>query len=154
MRGVIAPLLDQLTDSFGLKIEWSVSSAAATSLDARALEHLVVGLVLDAGDAPSIELTIRERPINGAPWIEIVRGLASERQRGSPGELPDDATSESATHATSQATTHASESTTAAMNDGFDLKLVEVIATRAGGELAHSDRRGGGTEVVVALPVV
>ncbi|HEY4059455.1 MAG TPA: hypothetical protein VGM39_22710, partial [Kofleriaceae bacterium] len=65
------------------------------------------------------ELTVRERPMSGAPWIEIVRGLAED-----------------------------------AVSDGFDLKLVEVITSRAGGEMASSERRGGGTEVVVALPVV
>jgi len=36
----------------------------------------------------------------------------------------------------------------------FDLQAVEAIAVKNGGELAHSERRGGGTELVVALPVV
>lgn len=36
--------------------------------------------------------------------------------------------------------------------DRFELRVVEVIAQRAGGEVAHSDRRGGGEELVVALP--
>ena len=36
----------------------------------------------------------------------------------------------------------------------FDLQAVEAIAIKNGGELAHSERRGGGTELVVALPVV
>jgi hypothetical protein len=35
----------------------------------------------------------------------------------------------------------------------FDLRAVEAIAIKNGGELAHSERRGGGTELVVALPV-
>ena len=38
--------------------------------------------------------------------------------------------------------------------DRFELRTVEAIAHRAGGELATSDRRGGGEELVVALPVV
>jgi len=38
--------------------------------------------------------------------------------------------------------------------DHFDLRAVEAIAVRNGGELAQSERRGGGTEVVVALPIV
>jgi hypothetical protein len=38
--------------------------------------------------------------------------------------------------------------------DHFDARIVEVLAKRAGGELARSDRRGGGGELVVALPVV
>ncbi|MDX2090968.1 MAG: hypothetical protein SFX73_24120 [Kofleriaceae bacterium] len=37
--------------------------------------------------------------------------------------------------------------------DHFDVRIVEVLAKRAGGELARSDRRGGGGELVVALPV-
>jgi hypothetical protein len=36
----------------------------------------------------------------------------------------------------------------------FDLRAVEAIAQKNGGELARSERRGGGTELVVALPVV
>ncbi|MBA3817759.1 MAG: hypothetical protein H0X17_02625 [Deltaproteobacteria bacterium] len=38
--------------------------------------------------------------------------------------------------------------------DRFELRAIEAIAQRAGGELATSDRRGGGEELVVALPVV
>jgi hypothetical protein len=36
----------------------------------------------------------------------------------------------------------------------FDLRAVEAIAIKNGGELARSERRGGGTELVVALPLV
>lgn len=36
----------------------------------------------------------------------------------------------------------------------FDLRSVELVVTRAGGELSCSERRGGGSELVVALPVV
>ena len=36
----------------------------------------------------------------------------------------------------------------------FDLQAVEAIAIKNGGELAYSERRGGGTELVVALPLV
>ncbi|HMG22203.1 MAG TPA: hypothetical protein VK607_12820 [Kofleriaceae bacterium] len=36
----------------------------------------------------------------------------------------------------------------------FDLQAVEAIARKNGGELAYSERRGGGTELVVALPLV
>lgn len=116
--GVLARVTGSLGESFELGVDWALHADAATTLDALALEHLMIGLVLDAGPQ-WIELTVRERAISGAPWVEIVRGLASE----SPG-------------------------------DGFDLKLVEIIATRAGGELSTSERRGGGTEVVVALPVL
>jgi hypothetical protein len=36
----------------------------------------------------------------------------------------------------------------------FDLQAVEAIAVKNGGELASSERRGGGTELVVALPII
>ncbi|MBA3502796.1 MAG: hypothetical protein M4D80_27975 [Myxococcota bacterium] len=38
--------------------------------------------------------------------------------------------------------------------DRFELRAIEAIVKRAGGELATSDRRGGGEELVVALPVI
>ncbi len=38
--------------------------------------------------------------------------------------------------------------------DGFDLRGVELLAKAVGGELARSERRGGGTELVVALPAL
>jgi hypothetical protein len=34
----------------------------------------------------------------------------------------------------------------------FDLRAVEVLVARAGGELSCAERRGGGSELVVALP--
>lgn len=117
--GVLARVIGVLGSEFEIGVDWALHADAATHLDTLALEHLLIGLVLDAGAAPRIELTVRERAMSGAPWIEIVRGLESDPA-----------------------------------SDGFDLKLVEVIAMRGGGELARSDRRGGGTEVVVSLPVV
>jgi hypothetical protein len=39
-------------------------------------------------------------------------------------------------------------------NDRFELRAVIAIAEAAGGELATSERRGGGLELVVALPIV
>lgn len=128
----------------------TVRSEITTRCTASELEHLVYGLVLDAapgetadppsrpgafdtpsahatrrdGPSPSpspgpIELFVRERTIDGKPWLEIVRGAR-------------------------------------VMIDGehFDLRAVEAIAVKNGGELAQSERRGGGTEVVVALPLV
>jgi len=98
--------------------------AAVTRCTAEELEHLVIGLVLDAADVPApearrVELAVRERVIDGAPWIELVRGCE-----------------------------------TAPAGDRFELRVVEAIAQRAGGELTSSERRGGGEEVVVALPEV
>ena len=44
-------------------------------------------------------------------------------------------------------------SATIPAGDRLELRIVDAIAHRGGGELAMSDRRGGGIEVVVALPV-
>lgn len=44
-------------------------------------------------------------------------------------------------------------SATIPAGDRLELRVVDALAHRAGGELAMSDRRGGGIDVVVALPV-
>jgi hypothetical protein len=103
----------------------AVAPEVATRCSAEELTHMIYGLTLDAataeaGDAQSsIELFIRERTIDGKPWLEIVRGAGVELG-----------------------------------GEHFDLQAVEAIAVKNGGELGHSERRGGGTELVVALPVV
>jgi hypothetical protein len=114
----------------------TVQAEVTTRCSAAELEHLIYGLTLDAiaddtGEPPQagepgvpgppgpIELFVRERIIDGKPWLEIVRGA-----RDTPS------------------------------GDHFDLRAVEAIAQHNGGELARSERRGGGTELVVALPVI
>jgi hypothetical protein len=106
----------------------TVQPDVTTRCSAAELEHLIYGLTLDAvaadedpqiGPTTPIQLFIRERTIDGKPWLEVVRGV--------PGGL-------------------AAES--------FDLRAVEAIAAKNGGELARSERRGGGTELVVALPLI
>jgi signal transduction histidine kinase len=106
----------------------AVASEVATRCSAEELEHVIYGLTLDAAAAEAeaaaaepgpIELFIRERTIDGRPWLEIVRGVRVELA-----------------------------------GERFDLQAVEAIAVKNGGELAYSERRGGGTELVVALPVV
>ena len=106
----------------------TVQPDVTTRCSAAELEHVIYGLTLDAvaldddpqvGPSTPIELFVRERTIDGKPWLEIVRGV--------PGGLP---------------------------GEGFDLRAVETIAKKNGGELARSERRGGGTELVVALPLV
>jgi hypothetical protein len=98
--------------------------AAATRCAAEELEHLVIGLVLDAdGEAAAadrpVELLVRARERAGAPWIEL-------RCRGPA----------------------------ATSGDRFELRVVRAIAQRAGGELSVVPRPGGGEDVVVALPEV
>lgn len=109
----------------------AVQPEATTRCSAEELAHIIYGLTLDAAtaeavaepqsDAPAmpIELFVRERAIDGRPWLEIVRGARVELA-----------------------------------GEHFDLQAVEAIAVKNGGELAHSERRGGGTELVVALPMV
>jgi hypothetical protein len=97
---------------------------AATRATAPELEHLVIGLVLDAADAlacgsPPIELAVRARAIAGAPWIELVRGA----RPAPPG-------------------------------DRFELRVARAIAERAGGTLTIATGRGGCDEVIVALPAI
>ena len=117
----------------------TVRAELTTRCSAAELEHLIYGLVLDAvaddavaGATPApaargpIELLVRERAIEGMPWLEIV-----EIVRGARTASPADADAEH-----------------------FDLRAVEAIAVKNGGDLARSERRGGGTEVIVALPVV
>jgi signal transduction histidine kinase len=116
-----------LRDAIALDARIEARPAAATRCTAEELEHLVIGLALDAADArsettsatPPVEIAVREREIAGAPWIELVRG-----------------------------------SEVVPAGDRFELRVVEAIANRAGGELTTSERRGGGVEVVVALPAV
>lgn len=120
-RAAVASLEGALEARIDLQIEAriEVPPEAATRCTAEELEHLVLGLALDAADAPAIELAVRTRTIDDAPWIELVRGYTA-----APG------------------------------GDRFELRAVEAIARRAGGELATSARRRGGEEVIVALPEV
>lgn len=105
----------------------AITPEVTTRCSAEELAHVIYGLTLDAataeaeagGPPQAIELFVRERTIEGRPWLEIVRGTRVELA-----------------------------------GEHFDLQAVEAIAVKNGGELAHSERRGGGTELVVALPVV
>jgi hypothetical protein len=116
--------LATLRPAIAVDIHLASPAETATQCTAEELEHVLIGLVLDVIDDPtnipeSIALLVRERVIDGKPWIEIVRSSDSTPQ-----------------------------------NDRFELRAVTAIVQRAGGELATSERRGGGAELVVALPVV
>jgi hypothetical protein len=101
-----------------IDVHLGVEPATVTRCRAEDLEHLILGLALDVLDeVPRIELAVRERTIEGKPWVELVRGALTTS------------------------------------GDAFELRVVEAIALRAGGELARSEGRTG-TEVIVALPVV
>jgi hypothetical protein len=114
--------------TIAVDLHLAVGPEVATRCSEEELAHVIYGLTLDVATAEaaalpqapsSIELFVRERTIDGKPWLEIVRGALVELG-----------------------------------GEHFDLQAVEAIAVKNGGELAHSERRGGGTELVVALPVV
>jgi hypothetical protein len=112
--------LTALRAAIDVDIHLATPPDTATRCTEAELEHILIGIALDIADSPDrIELTVRTRDINNAPWIEIVRA-----------------------------------STFIPVGDRFELRAVEAIVQRAGGELATSDRRGGGEELVVALPVI
>ncbi len=115
----IGRVIGELADVVEVGVDYAIDVDAATALDEPAIAHLAIGMMLDVVDAPWIELEVRERAIEGAPWIELVRG-------------------------------------TRAGNDGdhFDLRLVEALAARAGGEVTRSVRGDGGIELVVAMPAL
>jgi len=116
---IIGRVIGELDAAVDIGVDYAIDVDAATALDEVSLAHLAIGLVLDALDARWIELTVRDREINGAPWIELVRGTEDVVE-----------------------------------GDHFDLRLVEALATRVHGDVAQSERRGGGLELVVALPAV
>jgi hypothetical protein len=116
--------------TIAVDLHLTVRSAAVTRCSATELAHLIYGLALDAVAATGepldpatphspIELFVRERTIEGEPWLEIVRGARAGLE-----------------------------------DDHFDLRAVEAIAIKNGGELGRSERRGGGTELIVALPLI
>ena len=121
VRPAIEAAIVSLRDITTPRIDLAIKPDTVTRCTTEELEHLILGLVLDALD-DDFELAIRERPIDGRRWIELVRGTPARAA-----EPQDDAS--------------------------FQLRVVEAIAHRAGGELARSERRGGGIEVVVALPM-
>jgi hypothetical protein len=118
--------------NISVDLHLTVQPGVTTRCSATELEHLIYGLTLDAvataAEPPAsepaaspgpIELFIRQRAIDGKPWLEIVRGARVVLE-----------------------------------GEHFDLRAVEAIAIKNGGELGRSERRGGGTELVVALPIV
>ena len=118
VAATVLGLTSTLREVVTLDVRVEVSTDTATQCTTVELEHLLIGLVLDAMAQP-IVLTVRERIVEGAPWIEIVRGTKHEAE-----------------------------------GDGFELRAVHAIAARVGGDLATSERRGGGDELIVALPIV
>jgi hypothetical protein len=111
---VVTAAVERLRPACGeLAVTHQIAAATTTGLGADELELVVLALVSDAGrDGSSIELLVRERAIDGVPWVELVCGF----------DAP-----------------------------AGELRVVRSIVERAGGEVSASERRGGGTEVSVAL---
>lgn len=63
-RPAIAAVLD-------LRVE--VADAARTRATADELEAMAIAIVLDARDATRVSIELRERAIQGTPWIELLR---------------------------------------------------------------------------------
>lgn len=131
VAAAITSAVEAVREASGIAVDLhlTIQPELTTRCSAAELEHVIYGLALDAvaadaaelpatGEPSAIELFVRERLIDGKPWLEIVRGAGVTLE-----------------------------------GEHFDLRAVEAIATKNGGELARSERRGGGTELVVALPV-
>jgi hypothetical protein len=56
-----------------IDVHVTVATETATRCTSDELEHLLIGLVLDVADESALELHVRERVIEAAPWIEILR---------------------------------------------------------------------------------
>lgn len=118
VAATVMALVSTLREVASFEVHVDVATDTTTRCTAEELDHLLIGLVLDALDQ-RMALTIRERVIEAKPHVEIVRATAKE---------PD--------------------------GDGHELRAVTAIVERNGGELATSERRGGGVELIVSLPIV
>jgi hypothetical protein len=107
----------------------TIAPEITTRCSAAELEHVIYGLALDAvADDAGATPASAEVPIQLFVRERMIDGKRwLEIVRGVPG----------GTHSAS-----------------FDLRAVDAIATKNGGELARSERRGGGSELVVALPLM
>lgn len=114
--------------TIAVDLQLTADSDATTRCDADELAHLIFGLVLDAVNAA--EETAAPTP---APIELVVRSRTIERKPWLEIVRGARAPSE---------------------GERFELRAVELIATKNGGELAPSERRDGTVELVVALPIV
>jgi hypothetical protein len=73
----VASVLGTLRAVHALEIHVTVDSKTTTACTEAELEHLLIGLVLDAIDEPAITIQLRERVIDDQPWIEILRTTRS-----------------------------------------------------------------------------
>jgi len=130
--------------TIAVDLHLTVHPEVTTRCTAAELEHLIYGLTLDAvaGVADQPQAGAAERSIESERAIESTIESTIEllvRERTIDGKLWLEIVC----------------STRGVLgSEHFDLRAVEAIAHKNGGELARSERRGGGTELVVALPIV
>ena len=111
--------------SVDLKVE--LSDTARTRATAAELEAIVIAAVIDADAAGKLTLVLRERQIQGAAWIELLR--IDDRNR-------------------------VDEIDAARAFEPFSmLQFVKGVVDRVGGEVSLAPGRGG-LELAIALPLV
>ena len=120
--------------TIAVDLHLTVAPELTTRCSAEELEHLIFGLTLDAVSAAEAAAGDASAPADLTSPIQLfVRSRTIERKpwleivRGARSPLE---------------------------GEHFDLRAVELIATKNGGELAYSERRDGSTELVVALPLI
>ena len=117
--------LTHLRQAMEVDIHLATSPDTRTRLTAQELEHLLIGLALDVIDAEARPSPARIELFVRERTINNTPWIEVVRTTSKP-----------------------------PANDSFELRTVTAIATKAGGELATSDRRDGGSELVVAVPIV
>ena len=114
--------------TIAVDLHLAVGPEVATQCSEEELAHVIYGLTLDAATAEAEASPEAPGSIELFVRERTIGGKPwLEIVRGARGELD---------------------------GEHFDLQAGAAIAVKNGGELAHSERRGGGTELVVALPVV
>lgn len=123
----VASTLDTLRPALDVDIHLATAPDTCTRCTGEELEHLLIGLALEAIDRA-------DHPERTPAHVEL-----AVRERAIAGAPWIEIV---------QASTGTRET------DQFELRVVSAIAHKRGGEVATSERRGGGVELVVALPVV
>jgi hypothetical protein len=141
VAAAIAAAVDEVraASTIAIELQLAVEPEITTRCQADELAHLIYGLALDA-------LTAAE---------------AASAAAGEPTE-PSSTTSASSIELFARARTIEGRpwleivrtARTPLDGEHFELRAVEAIAAKNGGELAHSERRDGASELVVALPIV
>ena len=85
LGGVVASVLATLRTIVDIEIHLTTKPDVRTPCTSEELEHVLFGLALDATE-PTVELVVRERTIEGKPWLEILRSAGDTPERRLPTE--------------------------------------------------------------------